>query len=262
MPFRIYFLTSVFTLLVGRRIIFIANALLFLGYLILRNSENESWINRKALVFIVFIMPLSIVGLYAMKYVRYGYDVEADSLLSAFLGFFRQQGFTANLIMLGKRYEENLTSDCYSLYDIIRFFRINHITRYLLRLDYIGRYTGSRENLALESGSFARIISYTVVRARYLFGYGMGSCYIAELYHDLGYAGIVIGSLIYGFFLRTVSCLGNSAIKNMIYLKMFHNFLMAPRYCYDYPFFLVFSISLWIYIAVVFLLANIIKQSK
>ena len=260
-PIRVFFLLSILTLLVGRRIYFVSQSMLLLGYIIIRNKE-EIWIRKRTLVIIVCTMPLLVVGLYAIRYIRYGREIQERSFFPAFLSFFQQQGFSANLIMLEKRFESSLSNDWYSLYNIRRFLRINPVSRYVLRLNYMDLYTGSRENLALHSGSFARMISYLAVRAKYLQGYGMGSCYIAELYHDLGYFGIAIGNMIYGFLLRRINNFGNSVIKNTIYLMTFRHLLMVPRYNYDLPFFVVFSISFWLYIASVYAFVNITKRRE
>ena len=125
-------------------------------------------------------------------------------------------------------------------------------------------YNGTREALAISSGSFARAISYAVVRTRYIGGYGMGSCYIAELYHDLSYFGICLGSFIYGYFMARINKLSiNGTVKNALILLAIRGLFKAPRYCFDSPFYFILSINMWIYIGMVYALANLIcKRNK
>lgn len=260
-PALIYVVLTVLTLFTGRRIYFVTQFFLILGYYLFRNRKHDVWIPRRTLAAIICVLPFLIVILYSIRDIRLGRGFQVSSMMDAFFNFFQQQGFSANLIGLEKRYEYALTDHCYSFYSILRFLRINPFSRFILGLPYYQNYTGSRENMALYSGSFARIISYIVMKARYLNGYGAGSCYIAELHHDFGYIGIVVGNLFYGYVLKKISNLQRGhVLRNTIYLLMFRNLLMAPRYNYDYPFFVVFSYGFWIYIMFAFFTANLLRK--
>ena len=76
----------------------------------------------------------------------------------------------------------------------------------------------------------AHIISYLVLPYNYLLGRGLGSSYIAELYHDFGYIGIFLGNIIYGCVIK-ICCNFNKCSIWMRYvcLVIINAILLAPR---------------------------------
>lgn len=254
------------SILCGRRIFFVTYLLLVIGYAVARTALSkgeEVWISKKQIVLLVLLAPAAIVFLYSYRYIRYGKSTEANSVLEAFIGFFAQQGFSANLIVTGRKYADSLGDHVFSFLSTIRFLRINVFTRKVLGLDYTYLYNGDLINRALNSGSFARIISYILIPGLYQKGYGLGSCYIAELYHDFGYAGICLGNFCYGLILgRIIVLKRNKVLRNMVALSLFLRFLMAPRYNFDYPFVVLISLNFWGYMIVVYILLTILKKSS
>ncbi len=260
-PLILFATLNCMSLLTGRRIFFVIDNLIIILYAFFRDNitdDEEKWISKKQIVGLILLMPAVIIFLYSYKYIRMGRSADSNSLSESFLLFFKQQGFSANLIPLGRIYENSLKEDdIFSIYDILRSFRLNPIVRFFTNSSYRSLYTGSRENLALNSGSYSRAISYVVVRSNYLKGYGMGSCYIAELYHDFHYAGICIGSFIYGSVMSKINYLRKGKIViNTLILLMIRGFFKSPRYCYDSPFNVFMTISMWVFIAFVFILAH------
>ncbi len=63
-------------------------------------------------------------------------------------------------------------------------------------------YNGNSIENALYGHSLAHRLSYLEYGDYYLQGHGVGSCYIAELYHDFGVIGVMAGNYIYGYILR------------------------------------------------------------
>ena len=264
-PLIIFFILNCVSLLTGRRIYFVVDNLIIICYGFFRNKldPNDKWITKRHIVLMVLSLPAVAIFLYTYNYIRMGTASKAESLADGFFLFFRQQGFSANLIPLGKMYASSLSDDIYSIYDILRNIRLNPIVRLLTNSSYRSLYTGSREALALNSGSFARAISYAVVRVRYLGGYGMGSCYIAELFHDFGYAGICIGNLIYGLTIAKINSLNKDRIiGNTLILLMLRGFFKAPRYCYDSPYYPLMAFEMWIFIAFVYGITNMVMKRR
>ena len=253
-PIALVLVYAGISLLVGRRIYFVIYVLLCLGYILCSNYDSnneEEWISKKAIIFIIALTPVMVVLLYSLKYLRYDRSVEANSFLEAFLGFFKQQGFSAYLIGYGKVYESGLSKDLYSFYDTIRYLRKTPVAQ-LFGIDYDKYYTGTREYLAFNSGSYARIISYLSMKNAYLYGYGTGSCYIAELYHDFGYIGVVLGNLIYGLIISRFMVLKKGkTVRNCLGLILFYRMLMAPRYNFDYAFSFLYSIGFWVFVFII-----------
>lgn len=265
-PVRIVAAYAVISLLIGRRLYFVLYLLLLIGYCLMRTYsryDDEIWISRRQILLGTILLPFVIIFLYAYKYLRFGNEVEAQTFLSAFGSFFSQQGYSANLIPLGKMNESQLGNDLYSFYSTIRFLRLNPITRYIIGINYTDYYRGSREHLALYSGSYARMISLITMRVAYLAGYGTGSCYVAELYHDFGYPGIVLGNLFYGFILgRVVRLSKNQIFKNMFALIIFQNLLMAPRYNFDNPFSFLLRVYFWSYVLIIYFVSTQIRKRQ
>ena len=265
-PIRIVIAYAVISLLIGRRLYFVLYLLLLVGYCLMRTYsryDDEIWVSRKQIILGVILLPFVIIFLYAYKYLRFGNEVEAQTFLSAFGSFFSQQGYSANLIPLGRINDSKLGNDLYSFYSTIRFLRLNPITRYVIGLNFIDYYRGSREHLALYSGSYARMISLLTMRVAYLAGYGTGSCYVAELYHDFGYPGIVLGNFFYGFILgRVVRMNKNHIFTNMLALIIFRNLLMAPRYNFDNPFSFLLKIYFWFYVIIIYFVSKQIRKRQ
>lgn len=259
-PLIVFSMTVCASLLTGRRLFFVVDSLLLVGYFFLRNrlDPQDPWISKRHFLLLALIVPFLMIFLYAFESLRVGESVTSASLGDAFLSVFKQQGYSANLIPLGRIHLSGPDHpEIYSFYDIIRFLRINVLSRFLNGGKYLADYTGTPLNLALHSGSFARAISWAVQKWRYLDGFGMGSCCLAELLHDFGWIGLFAGCALYG---ATLSFLGSFSetgfVKNTVFLLMARDFFKSPRYCYDSPFYVVFSISLWIYFLAILLAAR------
>ena len=58
----------------------------------------------------------------------------------------------------------------------------------------------------------------------------MGSCYIAEAYHDFGYFGVAVWSFIYGIIIKGCNSFCDKGVwGRTIILYALYNILMAPR---------------------------------
>ena len=266
-PLLMVFAYAILSLLIGRRIFFVTYLLLVIAYLLIRTygqeQNKEEWIDRKRILLIIVLTPFILVFLYSYRYIRYNKTIEATSLMDAFIGFFAQQGFSANLIVTGRRYSYLLTDDIYSFLSTIRFLRINVFSRYVLGLDYTGYYRGDPVHLAKYSGAFSRAMSYILIPGLYKRGYGLGSCYIAELYHDFGYAGICLGNFVYGFlFGKVIKLKSGSFRSNVIALVLFLNFLTVARYNFDRPFAVFISFNFWTCVAIVYLITNFLSARR
>lgn len=260
LPMALVVVYAFASLLIGRRMYFVSYILLLLGYALYRNSdksEKEVWLSKKQIAALLCLIPLLLVFLYSYRYIRYGKQVAASGFWEALLGFFAQQGYSANLIPLGKLFETQLPDDLYSFFDTVRLWRLSPIPQILTGQDFLPYYTGSRAHLAIYSGSYARIISLLCMPQAYMAGYGTGSCYVAELYHDFGYPGICIGNCFLGaLFAWFVAPARERWLRNAIGLAMFPRFLMLPRYNFDNVCYFLLSPSFWLYIGLISVLVD------
>ena len=87
---------------------------------------------------------------------------------------------------------------------------------------------------AMQGNGYSYTLSYLYYPERFLVGHGLGSCYIAELYQDMGYFGVFLGNVILGMAIRNVFTLSkNSVLKNAVVFYMFKLLMLTPRNDYD-----------------------------
>ena len=79
-------------------------------------------------------------------------------------------------------------------------------------------------------------LGYTVMNSAYLAGRGTGSSYIAELYQDFGYTGIILGNILYSFLLARITKNedNDSLLKKSIKFMIITQLLWAPRGSFTY----------------------------
>lgn len=234
-PMVLYLAHSVLAMITGRRIMF-GVALLVLGfYIIVRHfmAPQERWLDRKKLIAALIACPLILVGLYVQRYVRYGEAVEkSGGVFDIIFRFLSQQGTSINTIKFQKQLEGD-SLGCTSLFYTIHYLRGNLLTRGIFDfpMEY---YTGRTVETALYTNCLADYIMYMVDAQDFFAGYGLGTSYIAELNHDLGFLGVAMGSMVYGGLLCWLF-----SVKRFSYWKfaagllMLEEFVILPRYGAD-----------------------------
>lgn len=207
-------------------------AILFIVfYLFLRNRlcpGAEPWIGRKGIIILLVSVPVLIVLLFLMAYIRQNTSSGADDLLTILVAFFYQQGVSVNVI--GCTFDEiNVLPEekWYSFGAIIDYFRTNYLTRILFGFTPYGVGTIER---ALNDYSLDAALTYTVNSNTYFSGGGMGSSFVAEAWYDFGYIGIFVYGLLYGYVLSIIPkwCSKNVWI-GVIAMVFFKVILYAPR---------------------------------
>ncbi|QCS53923.1 O-antigen polysaccharide polymerase Wzy family protein [Priestia flexa] len=200
-PILLYLSLGVLSLIVGQRNTFVLNILIVLVYLCLRNltDNNAKWFGKKEIIACISAFPILILILNAVSYYRADNSVKEFSIIKGVTEFFYSQGASINLI----GYSQTLASQMpdgrvYSLGRIIDFINNNAVTQILFDIPV---YKPQTLESALYANSFADTVSYILSPNRYLAGWGYGSSYVAELYKDFGYYGIIIGSLLLGIVL-------------------------------------------------------------
>lgn len=252
-PILLYTLYAVLSLLTGRRVDF-ANMLLFLFmYFVLRHyfvAKGDKWITKKFIIFALLLAPIGIGFLYSYKYIRFGLRVADTSLPEMILGFFQQQGISSSLLRLGKYHQGALNENTYySFYGLVKWVRTNTLFKLIFSPQYGFSYSNNNIALATQGNSFAHALSYITLGDRYLSGTGLGSCYIAELYHDFGYLGIVIGNLLYGTIIAGIDKAWLRSSQSVWVIafcfSLFESFLKAPRYNFDIIFSTALKLGMW-----------------
>ncbi len=231
-PVFLYLCVTGITIFTGRRNDLITTLLLLFIYYCMRNmmnSGNDVWISRKRIYVIVLLTPLLLSLLSTVSALRAG--TQDNIAISYFKGvgdFFSQQGFSINIIKWGKSLEKSIPDRIYSLGQTYEFFTTKNFVSRLL-FDFKS-FSGQTVERALEGHRFSYLLSYLVFPWSYEHGYGVGSCYIAETYHDFGYLGIALVNCIYGFLFANFNYKKYRGPVFMgISLLMMQSLLMAPR---------------------------------
>lgn len=222
LPIILYLVYNVGTLLTGQRFPVMAAAFFVLIYFSIRNRCGEVWLKKKYVIILVICAPFVLIGLYVFDSIRTGKGFQLNGLFSGVTDFFSMQGSSINPIKYG-----------YYLRDIIpdRAYGISSIMSNILNQGG----SGNTLEYAYNGHSFAAIMTCFVYgEDMYLAGHGIGTSYIAELYHDLSYIGIAAGSFLYGYVMDKINQIHYSKpIKSTFFMLMVSPLLFAPRGEFD-----------------------------
>ncbi len=183
----------------GQRSTALLGLLFLFVYFMYRNGldPSEHWITRKITIIGTLALPLIAVFVSAYSEWRESGIMTVSSFNSGIMDFFYDQGVTSNITKRAFMYKERIPDQIYTL----EFLH----SGILARLLNIKVYHGNTVEHAMYGGSFTHSLGYVVLGSSYLAGRGTGSCYIAELYQDFGYLGILLGNILYGFILVKIA---------------------------------------------------------
>ena len=247
----IYGVVSLFT---GRRTEFMLIVLFVLFYFVFRHyydKGKEVWLNKRILIGSLLAVPFLIIFMFLFHFFRNGMDIENLSIKDILFGFFQQQGFSSSLLRLSLFRQDLLRDDVYySFYGLVKFTRTNSLIGLFYNPDYGFSYLKNSVEFAQNGNSLAHSLSYIALQSSYLQGRGVGSCYIAELFHDFGYWGISIGSTIYGVMIGAINFLwmrvkSYNVWVTAICFSLMEAFLKAPRWNFDIVFTELLSLGRW-----------------
>ncbi|WP_281874382.1 O-antigen polysaccharide polymerase Wzy family protein [Sellimonas catena] len=222
---------SVISLGTGQRNKFVLGILMIIIYYFFRDKmdHKQKWINKKVCFVGLLCVPFLISFLYFFGFSRDGIQVNHISTGEAIVEFMKNQSTSADLIGYEKLYETYLPENkLYSLGRLKDFFQNNVITQALFDIPVYQQQTAEA---AIYGNSFGQMISYLVMPWNYIQGRGLGSCYIAELYHDFGYIGIFLFNLLLGIVLSNSIYIvksGNMFVIG-IFLLMVEKIIYMPR---------------------------------
>ena len=227
-----YELYGILTLFTGQRYPFVGINMMILLYIVLRSRDERGWISRKFIILVICAAPFLIIFLSMYSSIRAGRESEYKNGMEALLGFFYSQGISLNVVKEVKYYAAQLNDLKLCSFSHVRSTLLeNVIIRHIANIKV---YSGNSIETALYGHSLAHRLSYYTYGNAYLMGRGIGSSYVAELYHDFGYMGVFLGSAVYGYILRAVSDLSfRSPFQDAILLSMTYALFFAPRAEFD-----------------------------
>lgn len=233
LPIIIYLILGSISLGYGQRTgVCITFAFLFI-YFALRQKykfygDSDIWITKKLLISVFVSLPFFIVFLYTFAQTRLGYDAnDFGGILGNLEAFLYQQGRTVQLIGYEQIFQDKFPQSWYSFSFMFEFFQHNYISE---SLNLFKSYQPQTIEYALNGYNFGSAITYLVEPEQYVLGYGLGSCYIAEAYHDFGFVGLFLLNAFYGFiFSYSKQSLHKGVWATFAYLMILEELLMAPR---------------------------------
>lgn len=200
-------------------------------YFFLRNrlyTGNSKWIGRKGIWSLVLAAPLAMILLFSIAYLRDSKEFDHDSAGLLVGGFFYQQGASLNVVASAYENEKNLPKGkLYSIGPIIDYIKINYLSRIVFGTK---PYELGSHDLATKGNSLDSAITFLEAPEFYANGGGMGSSFVAEAYHDFGYIGIILYSLLYGFVLASIPKWNSRNVWLSVVALVFLKYIMyAPR---------------------------------
>lgn len=235
--FVLYLTHAAINILTGKRFYSVAAIIFVVSYALIRNNTDRNlgirWISKKTLSIGLILVPIVCVALYTYSYTRSGRQLDTSlSFVNKFLEFFNSVGQSDKVIKYGYMYKDRIPNGhIYSFGGLIDYFRYNSLTK-LITGETLVR--GHNIEYALYGNGFSTILTYLVYPNRFSAGYGLGSCFLAELYQDAGYIGVAIGSLIYGILIRnTIAINKDGIVRNTLALYMYTTLIRAPRASFD-----------------------------
>ena len=227
----VYLVASLVSVAAGQRTTFILSLAVVAVYVAYRNANDTEpgrWISRRVKVGAVVAMPVLLVGMGLIARMRTLPARRTEGALAPLWETLFSQGVSTEVVGYGFVYRAQVPDGF--------VWSFGHV------LDLLGRrlpgmvglgpgaISGQTVERAEQSGIFAQLLSWRVLGGEYLKGRGMGSSYVAELWADLSYPGIVLGSLVLGLVVWALTlALHGSWLVRLAALLLMRELVLIPR---------------------------------
>lgn len=234
LPVMLWIIYLLMTLGVGARFDFVVGTMMTFTYLFIRNkvSSTTLWIKKRDLIIISIVSVFSLVGLSIYNDARFSYKPEVESSLQYVTKFFYDQGININNNKRIFKYSDQINAEKYYSFKNTKFFIDRNINHRLLKNPY---FKGNSVEKATQSNSLDDTLSLLVLgEEKYLSGHGVGSSYIAEVFLDFSWVGLIMVNFMYAFILHKMNktIMGTENISPyfvaLVFL-VFGSFLRVPR---------------------------------
>ena len=253
---------GVLTMLTGHRYTFIAISMYVMVYIVYRQRIESDWISKKMVVLIVVAIPFVLVLMNMINTIRNG-DVgdSGGGLVRSAVSFMDQQGGSVNCVKRVFFYEDRISDLHLTSFSNTRTVLFeNALVR---KLFDVKAYTGNSAENAMFGHYLSHRLSYLEYGNYYFQGHGVGSCYIAELFHDFGYVGVILGSLVYGYLLRMITDIGTGRFfRDGLLLAVQYFIYLSPRGDFDGMIYGLFNLMCILGLIGVWVLAHILKRKR
>lgn len=225
LPLILYIIYLVISLGTGQRSTAMLGLVFISMYFIYRNGEKkEKWINKNMIIIFLLCIPAVLIFASYYNILREGGSFADASISESFINFFYDQGVTSNVLKRAYIYKDLIPNNNIYAFEFLH-------SGIFARLLGIPIYHGNTIEHALYGGSFTHSLGYVIMGESYLLGRGSGSCYIAELYQDLGYLGIILGNIVYAYLLSRIARPAKKyrILYNSVCFTLVIHLLWAPR---------------------------------
>lgn len=218
----LFLIISATELSTGRRMQFMQSFLIVIVFFAINYWNGIRKKTKKILVLGMLLgVPLLIIILQSIAFYRSNSNIEFN-LAQTILKFFYDQGISTRVVGNAILEKNSLPNKGYSIGPIIDLFN-----------SLFGIPVPARSSVesALSGYVLSDALSYLQNPQAYRNGVSLGSSYIAELFVDLGWIGIAIGSLVYGvifrFFERGLS--SRNILVSIVFILISRELIIAPR---------------------------------
>lgn len=254
----IYLAVNALSLLTGSRSNFMLNVLIIIIYFGLSTAtSNEKWFGKMEKMMVLILIPVLMVVMTYIGEARNKYSKGISSSIDTIFEFFYSQGVSVNIIGYTKLLEKSIPDKIYSFGPFIEYFRYNILSKF----QDVKVLEGQSVERALEGYQYSHTMSYLIMPDLYIRGVGYGSSYMAELFHDFGWIGLIIGGMLFGIIIGkfTLEFNNKSIFIVLIVLMMTRAILFVPRASTVYFIINTFIIENIVGVIVIFSLAFTIK---
>lgn len=262
-------LTTIPKLIIGGRTDFVLAVLFLAFYYMVRNAREGkgSWISKREIALVLLAIPVGIVLLGAINYLRAGGGSSPQGIMLRIADTLYKQGVTFKVLEYG--YDVNpLVSELgfkfYSLGPLLTTVTQGFVGQLFLGCELLPDVNSVP--LATKGFYYAHTMSF-FAHPNYLGGESYGSSYILELFADFGFGGIVVGSLVLGFlFTAMANLIGRGWLSTTIILMAARKVFHVPRGEFAEWAECLWSTRFWLVVVAIVLLALImtylIQQNK
>lgn len=234
LPVVMFLLSNFASSISGNRFEVMASILAIIVYYSWRSAlDKKKWISGKNIVAMVLVAPVLVLIMQGMSYWRNGQSVQTD--VNPMVSFMYENGGSSSLIGAVQQYKE-LAMDDSVLYSFGGLWR-NVQGSSIASLFGMGEsYKSQTVAYAKNSHSLSAALTYYFFPTQYLEGFGLGGCYIAELYNDFSFVGVFLGNFLIGFLIGAFGVLRRDRIfHNFLCFFAITLFLRLPRDSFSYP---------------------------
>lgn len=194
-----------------------------------RNGFFDVVFKKRTIIIFIICLPIIMFSLQKVSYIRNDDDMDLN-FTDGVIEFLSKQGTSVIIISKGYDLRERIGSiggHQYTFGIVRNYLQQNVISRNLFGIRAIRTNT---IEAATSGNSYGSSMAHIRFPKSYLAGVGCGTSYIAELYHDWGYIGIIIGSIFIVFLLFKIeNTRNNSIILSAISLNLVRYTVLLPR---------------------------------